>query len=103
MEKQINKGNPFALMPLLVDMIENDKYGIYHATNEGFCSWYEFAKEIFNTANIDIEVNPISTLQYKTKAKRPMNSKMSKEKIVENAFNKLTNWKDAVKEYISNI
>ena len=91
------------LAPLLVDMIENDKYGTYHATNEGFCSWYEFAKEIFNTANIDIEVNPISTLQYKTRAKRPMNSKMSKEKISENGFNKLRNWKDAVKEYISNI
>ena len=82
---------------------ECDKYGIYNATNEGFCSWYEFAKEIFNVANIDIEVNPISTLQYKTKAKRPMNSKMSKEKISENGFNKLRNWKDAVKEYISNI
>lgn len=88
------------LAPLLVDMIESDKYGIYHVTNEGFCSWYEFAKEIFRIANIDINVNPIQASQYPTKATRPMNSKMNKEKLVNNRFRKLRNWKEAVKEYI---
>ena len=90
------------LAPLLVDMIETDKYGVYHATNEGFCSWCEFAKEIFKTANIDMTVNPIQTSQYPTKAKRPMNSKMSKEKLSKNGFKILRNWQDALKDYLRN-
>ena len=88
------------LAPLLVDMIETDKYGVYHATNEGYCTWYEFAKEIFRIAEIDIKVNPITTKEYPTKAVRPMNSKMSKEKIITNNFNKLRLWKDSLREYI---
>lgn len=91
------------LASLLVDMIETDKYGVYHATNEGFCSWYDFAKEIFNIANIDINVNPISTKEYITKAKRPLNSKMSKRKLLDNGFKELRNWKEALNDYISNI
>ncbi len=70
------------LAPLLVDMIETDKYGVYHVTNEGYCTWYEFAKEIFRIADVDIKVNPITTKEYPTKAVRPMNSKMSKEKFM---------------------
>lgn len=89
------------LAPLLVDMIETDKYGVYHATNDGYCSWYDFAKEIFRIANIDIKVNPIKTSQYTTKAKRPFNSKMSKQKLVDNGFSELRDWKLALKEYIN--
>ncbi|MGL5314734.1 MAG: dTDP-4-dehydrorhamnose reductase [Peptostreptococcaceae bacterium] len=89
------------LAPLLADMIETNKYGIYHATNDGFCTWYEFAKEIFNLSNIDIIVNPISTSEYPTKARRPFNSKMSKEKLVKNGFKQLRHWKEAVKDYIN--
>lgn len=87
---------------LLVDMIETDKYGVYHATNEGYCTWYEFAKEIFRISNIDILVNKINASEYPTKAIRPMNSKMSKHKIVENGFIQLRNWKDAVNDYLRN-
>lgn len=88
------------LAPLLVDMLETDRYGLYHATNEGFCSWYEFAKEIFKIKNIDIKVNPISTKDYPTKARRPLNSKMSKQKLIDKGFIPLRNWKEAVKDYL---
>ena len=91
------------LAPLLVDMIESDKYGIYHATNEDYCSWYEYAKEIFKIADINIKVNPILSSQYSTKAKRPTNSKLNKNKLIDNGFRKLPSWKTAVKEYIKNI
>ena len=87
---------------LLVDMIESNKYGIYNATNEGYCTWYEFAKEIFKVANIDIKINPICTLEYPSKARRPMNSKMSKDKLSKNEFNKLNNWKESLEKYINN-
>lgn len=89
------------LSRLLVDMIETNKYGIYHATNEGFCSWYDFAKEIFNISGVDIKVNPIETSEYPTKATRPMNSKMSKEKLTRQGFCKLRNWKESLEEYIN--
>ena len=91
------------LAPLLVDMLESDKYGTYHATNDGYCSWYDFAKGIFNVAGVDIKVNPITTDMYPTKAKRPFNSKMSKEKLKNNNFRTLRSWKSAVKDYIENI
>lgn len=89
------------LAPLLVDMIETNKYGTYHVTNEGFCSWYDFAKEIFKLAKIDMKVNPISTSEYIIKAQRPLNSKMSKQKITENGFKRLRSWQEALKEYIN--
>lgn len=88
------------LAPLLVDMLESDRYGLYHVTNEGFCSWYEFAKEIFKLKNIDIKVNSISTKDYPTKARRPLNSKMSKQKLIDKGFTPLRNWKEAVKDYL---
>ena len=91
------------LAPLLVDMLESDRYGTYHATNDGYCSWYEFAKEIFDVAGVDIKVNPITTNMYPTKAKRPFNSKMSKNKLIKNEFKMLRHWKDALKDYINNV
>lgn len=90
------------LSRLLVDMVETDKYGIYHATNQGVCSWYDFAKEIFRVANVDIKLNPITTDQYKTKAKRPLNSKLDQGKLVKNGFKPLGKWQDAVKDYLRN-
>ena len=84
------------LAPLLVDMMEAEKYGIYHVTNEGFCSWYEFANEIFKQSKINVNIYPITTDQYPTAAKRPMNSRMSKAKLAENGFNSLSNWKQAL-------
>lgn len=88
------------LAKLLVDMLETDKYGLYHATNEGYCSWYEFAMEIFSLSNIDIHLNKIFSDEYKTDAKRPFNSKLSKEKLIENGFKQLPYWKDALKDYL---
>ena len=89
------------LAPLLVDMIETDQYGIYHATNEGYCSWYEFADEIFKQSQLDVTLHPITTDQYKTKAKRPLNSKMSKQKLSDYGFHRLPTWQEALKNYIN--
>lgn len=88
------------IAPLLVDMVQTDKYGIYHATNEGECSWAEFAEEIFEIAGMDVKIKHIITADYPTKAKRPMNSRMSKEKLVDNGFNKLPSWMNALERYI---
>ena len=88
------------LAPLLVDMMETDKYGIYHATNEETCSWYEFANEIFKQSGIEVKTNPITTDQYPTAAKRPMNSCMSKAKLKANGFNLLPMWQEALVEYL---
>lgn len=90
------------LSRLLVDMIETNKYGIYNATNSGYCSWYEFAKEIFKKLNITININPICSDDYLTKAKRPLNSKLSKEKLIRNGFEPLRHWTFALNEYLSN-
>ena len=88
------------LAPLLCDMVITDKYGTYQATNEGICNWAEFTEEIFRQAGISCKVNHITTAEYPTKAKRPFNSRMSKEKLVENGFKKLPTWQDAVKRYL---
>lgn len=89
------------LAVLLADMIESEAYGQYHATNEGLCSWYEFAKEIFRAADMnDVTVTPVSTGEFPAKAKRPLNSRMNKERLVENGFRKLPSWQDAVARYI---
>ena len=93
----------YDLSRLLVDLIETNKYGIYHVTNEGFCTWYEFTKEIFRLSKIDTPVYPINTSEYPTKAKRPMNSMMSKSKLDENGFKRLPNWKDALERYLKEI
>ena len=88
----------YDLAELLIEMIKTNKYGIYHATNEGYCSWYEFACEIFKQARIDIKVNPINTEDYPTKAIRPKNSRMNK-----NILNKLESWESALNHYINHI
>lgn len=88
------------LAPLLVEMVKTDKYGIYHVTNEGVCTWAEFAEEIFKIAKLDVKVNHITTEEYPTRARRPMNSRMSKKSLSINGFRVLTNWKSAVKKYI---
>lgn len=95
----------YDLARLLVDMIQTDKYGRYHATNEGLCSWYEFACEIFRAAGMDeVKVTPVPSSEYPaSKAKRPMNSRISKEKLSENGFERLPDWKDAVARYLKEI
>ncbi len=90
----------FDLARLLVDMILTDKYGFYHATNEGICTWYEFACEIIRQAGMDTKVLPVSADQYPAKAKRPTNSRMSKDKLTENGFEKLPAWQDALARYL---
>lgn len=90
----------YDLSRLLVDMILTDKYGIYHATNEGICTWYEFAVEIFKQAGVDVKVLPVSATEFPAKAKRPSNSRMSKEKLTENGFEKLPTWQDALRRYL---
>ena len=90
----------YDLAKLLVDMVQTQKYGIYHATNEGICTWYEFACEIFKQAGIEMEVVPVSAAEYPAKAKRPENSRMSKEKLTENGFDRLPPWQDALKRYL---
>lgn len=91
------------LAPLLCDMIETEKYGVYHATNEGVCSWAEFAKEIFRLAGKDVHINAIPTSQYPTKAVRPLNSRMSKAKLDNMGFYKLFDWKNALARYIEEL
>ena len=93
----------YDLSKLIVDMIETDKYGIYHATNEGICNWFEFAQKIFEYSNIDVKLNPIPTDKYPTKAKRPKNSTMSKKNLVDNGFELLPPWQDALKRYLKEI
>lgn len=93
----------YDLARLLVDMILTEEYGVYHATNEGICTWYEFACEIFKQAGIDMEVVPVTAAEYQAKAKRPENSRMSKEKLTENGFDRLPPWQDALKRYLEAI
>lgn len=94
------------LAKLLVNMAETEKYGRYHATNEGFCSWYEFACEIFRQASEfepvykNVSVIPVTSDKYPSKAKRPSNSRMSKDKLTQNGFEKLPAWQDALRRYI---
>ena len=87
------------LARLLVDMIETNKYGIYHANNEGYCNWAEFAEEIFNSNGINMKVNHITSEEYPQKAKRPKNSKLSKKSLVNAGFELLPDWHDALKRY----
>lgn len=91
------------LAKLLCDMAVTDKYGIYHASNEGICSWAEFAQEIMIQANLKAKVNFINTSDYPTKARRPFNSRLSKESLVNGGFSKLPDWKDALKRYLAEI
>lgn len=91
----------YDLARLLVDMVLTDKYGIYHATNEGTCSWYEFACAIFKEADVNVNVLPVTTAEYGAKAKRPANSRMDNNKLTENGFEKLPAWQDALARYVA--
>jgi dTDP-4-dehydrorhamnose reductase len=93
------------LARLLVDMVETEKYGYYHATNEGgYISWYEFTKEIYKEAGLDTKVIPVTTEEYGlSKAARPFNSRLEKKKLVENGFKPLPTWQDAVARYIKEL
>lgn len=90
------------LARLLADMIQTDKYGIYHATNEGgFISWFDFTREIYRMAGVDAEVIPVTTEEYGlSKAARPANSRLSKEKLSETGFERLPDWRDALERYL---
>lgn len=95
----------YDLSRLLVDMIETDKYGYYHATNEGgYISWYDFACEIFKQAGYKTKVNSVTTEEYGvSKARRPFNSRLNKTKLVDNGFTPLPDWKDALSRYLKEI
>lgn len=93
----------YDLARLLVDMIETEKYGRYHATNQGLCSWYEFACEIFRQTGMNVKVEPVAADQYPVKAKRPMNSRMNKDKLGANGFRRLPSWQDALARYLGKI
>lgn len=88
------------LAPLLCDMAETDRYGVYHAANEGVCSWAEFAREIFRLAGEKTKVNPVLTSEYPGKAARPLNSRMNKDKLEEMGFSRLPDWHDALRRYM---
>ena len=93
------------LAALLADMVETEKYGIYHATNEGICSWHEFACAIFKEAGLGekITVLPVSSEEYGAKASRPCNSRMNNEKLEKNGFHRLPTWQDALKRYLEEL
>lgn len=91
----------YDLARLLADMVVTDKYGIYHATNEGTCSWYEFACAIFKEAGVDVKVVPVTTEEYGAKAKRPANSRMDNSKLTEEGFGRLPAWQDALARYVA--
>ena len=95
----------YDLARLLVDMIETDKYGYYHATNEGgYISWYDFTKEIYRQAGLDTKVTPVTTAEYGlSKAARPFNSRLDKSKLTENGFKPLPDWKDALHRFLIDI
>ncbi|WP_312470515.1 dTDP-4-dehydrorhamnose reductase [Neobacillus sp.] len=95
--------NTLDVSRLLLDMIQTDRYGVYHATNEGFCSWAEFAKEIFHLAGKKVKVNSITTEEYPTRAIRPKNSRMSKRKLIDNGFAPLPSWQDSLNHYIKQL
>ena len=92
----------YDLSRLLVSMVETEKYGYYHATNEGgYISWYDFACEIFKQAGYNTKVIPVTTEEYGlSKAKRPFNSRLDKRKLAEMGFDKLPEWQDALKRYM---
>lgn len=91
------------LAPLLCDMAATEKYGIYHATNEGICSWAEFAREIFRRSGHAVKVNPVPSSEYPTRAVRPLNSRMSKDRLEQQGFHRLPVWQDALARYLAEL
>ena len=90
------------LARLICDIASSEKYGTYHGTNEGFCSWYELAKKTFEFKKITVSVKPVTTNEYPSAAKRPLNSRLSKSSLDKNGFERLPEWESAVKEYLKN-
>jgi len=88
---------------LLCDMVQTEKYGVYHATNEGLCSWAEFAAEIMKQANLPAKIIPVTTAEYNAKAARPLNSRLSKASLDEAGFNRLPPWQDALKRFLAEL
>ena len=86
---------------LLIDMICTDKYGIYHATNEGYCTWAEFAQQIMTLSGLNCRIQDVLTKDYPTAAKRPLNSRMSKNSLDLAGFKRLRSWQEALRDYIS--
>ncbi|MGS2778899.1 dTDP-4-dehydrorhamnose reductase [Robertmurraya sp. GLU-23] len=91
------------LAKFLVELIDSEKYGVYHASNEGICSWHEFAVEIFKQAGMDVKVNPLTSEEFPRPAARPKYSVLSKKKIEEEGFTPLRDWKEALKEYLKEL
>lgn len=91
------------LAPLLCDMVQSTNYGVYHATNEGVCSWADFARKIFEYSGKNVAVHSIDSKNYTTKAARPLNSKMNKNCLTENGFSRLPSWEDALFRYLKEI
>ena len=89
------------LAVLLCDMIETEKYGVYHATNEGFCSWAEFAAEIMKLSGVGTKIIPVTSSEYKTVATRPSNSRMSKKSLEDSGFGRLPGWKNALERFLA--
>lgn len=90
----------FDIAKLITTMIQTEKYGIYHATNEGYCSWYDFAVEIFKQAKLEVNVIPVDSNEFPVKAVRPKNSRLSKMSLNNNGFNRLRPWEEALREYL---
>ena len=94
----------YDLVRLVVDMIQTDAYGTYHATNSGdFISWYDFACEIFKQAKMDVAVTPVDSTAFPVKAVRPKNSRMNQTELDRNGFDRLPDWKDALSRYLQEI
>lgn len=88
------------LAKFLIELIDSEKYGVYHASNEGVCSWHEFAVEIFKQSGMDVQVNPLTSEEFPRPAARPKYSVLSKKKIEEEGFTPLREWKEALREYL---
>ncbi|MEI7884123.1 MAG: dTDP-4-dehydrorhamnose reductase [Clostridia bacterium] len=93
----------YDLAELLAEMIATEKYGIYHATNEGYCSWYEFAKEIFKQAGMKVKINPVKTEEYPTEAKRPRNSRINRINLDRAGFGRMEPWEEALLKYFNEL
>jgi len=91
------------LAKFLVELIETDKYGVYHASNSGVCSWYEFAVEIYKQAGLNVKANPLTTEQFPRPAARPKYSVLSKQKLNEQGFTPLRDWKEALSDYLKEL
>lgn len=91
------------LARFIINLVQTDKYGIYHGSNSGVCSWYEFAKEIFEQSNIEIAVNPLTTEDFPRPAARPKYSVLNKEMVEENGFEAFQDWKEALKDFLKKL